>query len=110
MLMVGLGSCGAEVLTVGTVAEALAALEGDAPDVLISDVGMPSEDGYTLICKVRALPIEKGGKVPAIALTSYARVEDRMQTLRAGFQMHVPKPVELAELAPVVKSLSRREG
>jgi PAS domain S-box-containing protein len=84
MLKAGLGQCGAEVTAAGSAAEALEALVAGAPDVLISDIGMPGEDGYELIRKVRALPAEEGGKVPAIALTAYARVEDRMQALRAG--------------------------
>jgi PAS domain S-box-containing protein len=110
LLKAGLEQCGAEVMVVGSSAEALEIFETFALDVLISDVGMPVEDGYELIRKVRALPAEKGGKVPAIALTAYARTEDRMQALRAGYQMHVPKPVELAELVAVVASLVRRAG
>jgi CheY-like chemotaxis protein len=78
------------------------------PDVLISDIGMPGEDGYELIRRVRQLPSESGGKVPAIALTAYARTEDRLQALRAGYHMHVPKPVELTELVAIVASLVRR--
>lgn len=69
---------------------------------------MPGEDGYSLIKKVRALPSEEGGKTPAAALTTYARVEDRMSVLRSGFQIHVPKPVEPAELATVVANLADR--
>jgi CheY-like chemotaxis protein len=69
---------------------------------------MPDEDGYDLIRKLRLLPDEKGGKIPAIALTAYARVEDRLRALRAGYQMHVPKPVQLAELVAVVDSLMKR--
>jgi CheY-like chemotaxis protein len=80
--------------------EALGALAGVRPDVLISDIGMPEEDGYELIRRVRALPAEAGGEVPAVALTDYTRIEDRMRALRAGYQMHVAKPVELAELGP----------
>jgi len=80
------------------------------PDLLISDIGMPGEDGYELIRRVRELPAESGGKVPAIALTAYARVEDRMQALRAGYQMHVPKPVEMAELVAVAASLIQRSS
>jgi CheY-like chemotaxis protein len=93
---------------VGSAAEALEAIAAEVPDLLISDIGMPGEDGYELIRLVRQLPAETGGKLPAIALTAYARVEDRMQALRAGYQMHVPKPVELAELVAVAASLIRR--
>jgi PAS domain S-box-containing protein len=110
MLKIGLAQCGAEVKVTGSVAEALEALVTDVPDLLISDIGMPDEDGYELIRRVRELPVECGRKVPAIALTAYARVEDRMQALRAGYQMHVPKPVELAELVAVAASLVRRDN
>ncbi|MCA1566043.1 MAG: PAS domain S-box protein [Acidobacteria bacterium] len=108
LLKAGLGQCGAVVTVVGSAAEALEAIAVKAPDLLISDIGMPDEDGYELIRRVRQLPAENGGKVPAIALTAYARVEDRMQALRAGYQMHVPKPVELAELVAVAASLIKR--
>ena len=94
--------------TADSAAAALAALEAERFDVLISDIGMPGEDGYELIRKVRARPAEGGGRIPAVALTAYARVEDRMQALRSGYQMHVPKPVELAELVTVTSSLVQR--
>jgi PAS domain S-box-containing protein len=108
LLRAGLGQCGADVTVAGSVAEALDAMRSSAPDLLISDIGMPEEDGYELIRRVRALPEESGGRIPAIALTAYARVEDRMQALRAGYQMHVPKPVEMAELVAVAASLVQR--
>ncbi len=108
LLKVGLELCGAEVKAAGSTIEALEAIKQSIPDVLISDIGMPLQDGYELIRHLRTLPAESGGKVPAIALTAYARVEDRMQALRAGYQMHVPKPVELAELVAVIASLARR--
>jgi CheY-like chemotaxis protein len=69
---------------------------------------MPGEDGYSLIMKIRTLSKEKGGRTPAAALTAYARVEDRMKVLRAGFQIHLPKPIEPAELVAVVASLAIR--
>ncbi|HEX8846467.1 MAG TPA: PAS domain S-box protein [Pyrinomonadaceae bacterium] len=108
LLKVGLGQCGADVIVAGSAAEALEAMRSSGPDLLISDIGMPEEDGYDLIRRVRALPDESRRRVPAIALTAYARVEDRMQALRAGYQMHVPKPVELAELVAVAASLVER--
>ena len=108
LLKAGLGQCGAEVAAAGSAAEALAAISSGAPDLLISDIGMPEEDGYELIRRVRELPAEGGGKVPAIALTAYARTEDRLHALRAGYEMHVPKPVEMAELVTVAASLARR--
>src|SRR5205085_6673800 len=85
MLKAGLGQCGAEVTLAGSAAEALAEVEKSPPDVLISDIGMPEEDGYDLMRKVRGLPQDEGGRVPAIALTAYARTEDRLQALRAGY-------------------------
>jgi CheY-like chemotaxis protein len=105
LIKVLLGQCGAMVTTAGSAAEALKALELLRPDVIISDIGMPTEDGFEFIRKVRQLPPEKGGKVPAVALTAYARAEDRMRVLRSGYQMHVSKPVELAELVAVVATV-----
>ncbi len=110
LLSVVLGECGAEVLTAGTAREALEHAARSMPDVLISDIGMPDEDGFELIRRVRELPAESGGGVPAIALTAYARAEDRLRVLRSGYQMHVPKPVEMAELLAVIASLVRRKG
>jgi CheY-like chemotaxis protein len=88
-----LEACGAEVLGAGSAAEALPLVESRRPDVLISDVGMPDVDGYELLRQVRALGAEKGGRVPAIALTAFARSEDRTRALLAGFLVHVSKPV-----------------
>jgi CheY-like chemotaxis protein/nitrogen-specific signal transduction histidine kinase len=106
LLTTVLEQCGAEVRTCASAAEALAALEDYEPDVLVSDIGMPDESGYDLIRKVRAWEAEHGGRIPAVALTAYARVEDRLQALKAGYNMHVPKPVEPAELAVVIASLT----
>jgi len=103
-----LKECGSEVITTRSAAEALVALEQHRPDILISDLGMPDEDGYSLIEKIRALPSERGGDIPAAALTAYARAEDRMRVLRSGFQFHLPKPVDSAELVTVVASLAGR--
>jgi PAS domain S-box-containing protein len=99
---------GSEVILCRSVEEALIALEQHKPDILISDLGMPDEDGYSLISKIRALPSEQGGHIPAAALTAYARAEDRMRVLRSGFQFHLPKPVDSAELVTVVASLAGR--
>jgi CheY-like chemotaxis protein len=85
-------------------------LELEPPDVLVSDIGMPGVDGYELIKKIRALPAERGGRIPALALTAYARTEDRLRAVRAGYQMHVSKPVEVAELVTLVASLVERSG
>jgi PAS domain S-box-containing protein len=108
LLKAVLEQCGASVVAVASAGEALAALKESRPDVLISDLGMPGEDGYALIKKVRALSAEDGGQTPSAALTAYARVEDRMKVLRAGFQIHIPKPVEPAELITVVANLAGR--
>ena len=103
-----LKECGSEVVVCASVEEALVALEEHKPDILISDLGMPDEDGYSLISKIRALPSDRGGHIPAAALTAYARTEDRLRVLRSGFQFHLPKPVDSAELVTVVASLAGR--
>ena len=110
LLRQGLEYCGAQVNVVGSAAEAIEALMSSVPDILISDIGMPGTDGYELIKQVRALPPDRGAKVAAIALTAYTRIEDRLQALRAGYDMHVPKPVELAELCAVAASVARRKN
>jgi PAS domain S-box-containing protein len=98
----------AEVRSAGGAAEALEILSGWRPDILVSDIGMPDKDGYALLRELRARPPEQGGNTPAIALTAYARTEDRLRVLSSGFQMHVPKPVQPIELLTVVASISRR--
>ncbi|MBD0372418.1 MAG: PAS domain S-box protein [Pyrinomonadaceae bacterium] len=109
LLRVTLTKCGAEVTTASSAREALNLLSASRPDVLISDIGMPDEDGYELIKRIRELPEESGGGIPAVALTAYARAEDRLRILRSGYQMHVAKPVELAELIAVIASLTGRQ-
>jgi CheY-like chemotaxis protein len=96
---------GAEVTSVGSSREALEVLKVDRPHLLVSDIAMPQEDGYELLKKIRALPPEQGGRIPAIALTAHSLVQDRLQSLRAGFQSHVPKPVVPEELVEVVASI-----
>jgi PAS domain S-box-containing protein len=103
-----LGQCGAEVRTVDNAAEALRALAEFQPHVLVSELEMHGETGFSLIQKVRALPEDRGGRVPAAALSAYGRTDDRVQALLAGFQIHVPKPVQPAELVAVVASLAQR--
>jgi CheY-like chemotaxis protein len=78
----------------------------ERPHMIVSDIGMPDEDGYAFIRKVRALPVAQGGRTPAAALTAFARAEDRTRALRAGYQSHVSKPVESTELTAVVASLA----
>jgi PAS domain S-box-containing protein len=99
---------GAEVVTAASAVEAMEALSGWKPDVLVADIGMPGEDGYSLIEKIRKLGSAQGGAIPAIALTGYVRVEERARALTAGYQMFVPKPVEADELAGIIASLVGR--
>lgn len=99
---------GAEARTARSAREGLDLLASWRPDILVSDIGMPGEDGYDLIRSVRALPPEAGGKTVAIALTAFARMEDRVRVLAAGFQSHVPKPVDCGELFTVMGSLLGR--
>jgi CheY-like chemotaxis protein len=96
---------GAVVTSVGSAREALDVLEREKPHLLVSDIAMPEEDGYELLRTIRALPPERGGRIPAIALTAHSLVQDRLQSLRAGFQSHVPKPVVPEELVEVVASI-----
>ncbi|MGN6369708.1 MAG: ATP-binding protein [Phycisphaerae bacterium] len=97
---------GAAVTLAESATRALDLLRSRPPSILVSDIGMPGEDGYDLIRKVRALPHHQGGNTPAVALTAFARSEDRQQALRAGFQIHVPKPVDPTELLTVCATLA----
>ena len=103
-----LEDCGATVLTAGSPDEALALVVARKPDVLVSDIGMPDIDGFELLKRVRALGADRGGLVPAIALTAFARTEDRTRALRAGFLVHVSKPVDPSELVATVASVAGR--
>jgi CheY-like chemotaxis protein len=96
---------GAEVTAVASAREAMEALDRVRPAILVSDIAMPEEDGLSLMRRIRALPKERGGRIPAIALTAHSMVQDRLQSLRAGFQSHVPKPVVPEELVEVVTSI-----
>ena len=100
-------SCGAEARIAGSAAEALAVFEAWQPDVLVSDIAMPEEDGYSLIRKIRRRSPERGGVTPAVALTAYAKIEDRVTILDAGFQMYLSKPADPNELVAVVGSLAK---
>ncbi len=108
ILMYIFETCEALPVGVASVAEALEILKTDKFDILISDIGMPERDGYDLIQNIRQFPAKEGGNIPAVALTAYARVEDRLRVLSAGFQMHVPKPVDPIELLAVAASLIKR--
>jgi PAS domain S-box-containing protein len=98
---------GAEATAAGSTSEALETLKGWLPDVLVSDIGMPGRDGYELIREVRALSSEEGGDTPAVALTAYARSEDRLKALRSGFHTHLSKPVTPTELSATIAGLVR---
>ena len=100
-----LADCDAEVRTAGSVEEALELLRTGTPDVLVSDIGMPDQDGYDLIRRVRLMG-NGFRELPAVALTAYARAEDRNRALDAGYQVHVAKPVEPAELVTTVANLA----
>jgi len=97
-----------KVLTAATAHEALRLIEQQLPHVLVSDIGMPEVDGYELLKRVRALGTNRGGRLPAIALTAFARSEDRTRALRAGFMVHVAKPVDPTELVATVASVAGR--
>ena len=101
-----LTQAGASVKAVASVREALQMLEVERPDVLVSDIGLPDEDGYALIRQIRQHEAEHGGFLPAVALTGYARAEDRARILAAGFQAHVPKPVEPVELTAAIATIT----
>jgi CheY-like chemotaxis protein len=101
---------GGEVTECRTGDDALREVAQRRPDVLVSDIEMPGQDGYSLIRKVRALSPEQGGKTPAVALTAFGRPEDRIRSLRAGFNLHLTKPVDPAELIASVASMIGRAG
>ena len=110
LLRFSLEMSGAEVKTSSSVADALKSLREWIPDILLTDINMPGEDGYSLIRKLRALKPEQGSDIPAIALTAMARPEDSETALSAGFQIHLPKPVDIDELADAIASLTGKGG
>jgi len=99
---------GARVTSTKSAAEALEVFQGELPDVMISDIGMPDQDGYELVRRLRSLPVEKGGATPAIALTGYASRKDRERALGSGYQKHMAKPIEQAELIAAIGALVGR--
>jgi CheY-like chemotaxis protein len=103
-----LGHYGAVVKAAASADEALVHLENWKPDVLVADIGMPDEDGYGLIRKVRALSADRGGSTPAVALTAYTRAEDRVRALSAGYHIHLAKPITGSELAAAVANVAGR--
>ena len=98
----------AQVTAVGSAKEAIAVLTANPGeyDVLLSDIGMPNEDGYALIRQVRELSAELGGQIPAAALTAYVRVEEQRETLNTGFQRHIAKPIEPEQLVSMIAELA----
>jgi CheY-like chemotaxis protein len=99
---------GAKVSMAGSASEAMERILAGRPDVLVCDVGMPGEDGYSLIRRLRVLEERQTSALPAVALSAYARTEDRTKAIRSGFQNHLAKPVEPSELLAVVSSLVAR--
>jgi PAS domain S-box-containing protein len=104
-----LSSCGAETITAKSASEAFELVQQQQFDVIISDIGMPGEDGFSLISRIRKLPADRGANIPAIALTAYAREEDKKEALRAGFQLHISKPFEQSEIVAAVARLAGRD-
>ena len=103
-----LEGCGAEVMAAGSAHEAWTAFERSAPDAMLIDIAMPVEDGYSFLRRVRACPPDKGGRVPAAALTARVIVSDRLESLRAGFQSHMAKPIDPDQLVEVMARLAGR--
>jgi CheY-like chemotaxis protein len=101
---------GASVNAVGSASEAWDALEAAGCDIIVSDIGMPEEDGYTFVARVRERDARLGTRTPAVALTAYTREEDRARSLAAGFDAHVPKPVEPPELLSAVARFAARDS
>jgi CheY-like chemotaxis protein len=97
---------GASVKTASSVREAMERIAATPPHVVVCDIGLPHDDGFSLIKKLRSLPRDEGGNIPAAALTAYTRPEDRLRALQAGFQIHLAKPVERAELVAAVATLA----
>ena len=105
-----LTQAGASVSAAASVQEALHTIDVERPDALVSDIGLPGEDGYDLIRLIRQHEAEHGGFLPAVALTGFARAEDRARVIAAGFQAHVPKPVEPGELTAAIATMTHRMG
>jgi len=103
-----LEAAGAEVTGCDSATRALEEIQAVRPDVLIADIGLPRVDGYELIKRIRQLPDARLRNIPAAALTAYARAEDRVKSLQSGFQIHLAKPIDPAELVVVVAALAKR--
>src|SRR5262249_27478528 len=107
MLKFALQSCGAEIRTSSSVSDALQSIEEWLPSTILTDINMPGEDGYSLIRRLRSLDASDRASIPAIALTAMARPEDGDRALSSGFQMHIPKPVDIEELTKAIVSLTK---
>jgi CheY-like chemotaxis protein len=107
IVRVALESAGAVVTCVDNAREALATLQAQRPDVMLSDIGMPEHDGYWLLRRVRALPDRGGGQTPIAALTAHASAATRADVLAAGFQMHITKPTDPGDLVEAVRTLAQ---
>jgi CheY-like chemotaxis protein len=108
MLTFALNQWGAQARASGSVSEAFTSIDEWKPDILLTDINMPGEDGYALINRLRSLTPENGANIPAIALTAMARPEDSEQALSAGFQLHIAKPVDIEELAEAIADLTKK--
>lgn len=97
-------------MAAGSADEAFEQVEQWHPDILVSDIGLPGDDGYALIQRLRSREAERGGSIPALALTAYARAEDKARALAAGFQVHLAKPLEPAEFVAAIANLVKKEG
>jgi CheY-like chemotaxis protein len=105
LLQTALSGYGADVSTAASVAEALTAIDRRPPHVLLSDIGMPNEDGYALIRRLRARAADAGGMIPAVAITAYASPRDRHEAVASGYQAHIAKPFEPDDVARIVARL-----
>jgi CheY-like chemotaxis protein len=108
MLIFAFGLLGAEAQCCGSVPDAFIALDEKLPDVILTDINMPGEDGYSFLGKLRALPADQGSEIPAIAITAMARPEDSEKILSAGFQLHLPKPLDIEELSEKIISVVQK--
>jgi CheY-like chemotaxis protein len=109
MLQIMFEQQGVEITAVDSAVAALSAIKQIQPDVLVSDVGLPGEDGYELISKIRKLPPEQGGAIPAVALTGYTSLQDRALAFDVGYQEHLAKPVDIDKLLELIKKLVIRD-
>ncbi len=109
LLRTALTNAGADVRACVQSTDALATIKTWKPDCIVSDIGMPGEDGYELIKKVRASKKKNGGRIPAIALTGFASIDDKSKAIAAGYQTHIPKPADLGYLASEIVRLVQKE-